>query len=117
MLRSIALLLAAFALFLSPVLMTGAEDGARAAMPEATAMDAHCAGMMPDRLDNKNRPDSKGSMKIDCAAACSALHATASSLPPRPFVPALGPSSVRVAPLDGIDLGRELPPPRKLAAI
>ncbi|KQX24877.1 MULTISPECIES: hypothetical protein [unclassified Sphingomonas] len=112
MVRPIALLMAAFALFLSPVLMTGAGAAMPTAqpvamtMPVAMMMDAHCAGMLPDR------PGGRDGMKIDCAAACSALHAIAPFLAPAPALAASAPSLLRVARLDGIDLGHEPPPPR-----
>ncbi|MFD2499638.1 hypothetical protein ACFSTI_13425 [Rhizorhabdus histidinilytica] len=71
MFRALALFLAAFALLLSPVLMADAGAAMPAAEPVAMTMDVHCAGMLP------GKPDGKNSLKIDCAAACSALHASA----------------------------------------
>lgn len=108
MFRPIALLLAALALILSPVLMTGA---AVAASPshQTMAMDmaGHCEGMMPAKSDGK------GAMKMDCAAACSVLQATPPLLAQGPCLDGAAPVRRVVAQLDGITVGHEPPPPRK----
>lgn len=118
MLRPIALLLAAIALFLSPIMMTGGMAAASpmssaplAAGHAAMAMNGHCDGMRPVKGSGKD------SMKIDCAAACSVLHATAPFLAQVPAIAPSAPSLRRIARLDGIDIGRELPPPRTISEI
>nr|WP_047169604.1 hypothetical protein [Sphingomonas sp. Y57] len=111
MFRPIALLLAALALILSPVLMAGAAAAMPAAEPAAMTMDAHCAGMLP------GKPDQKKSLKIDCAAACSALHASTPFIVRVPSIGGVPPAMLRVAQLHGIDLARETPPPRSTPEI
>lgn len=111
MFRPIALFLAAFALLLSPVLMAGAGAATRTAEPVAMTMEAHCAGMLP------GKPDGKRSLKIDCAAACSLLQASAPFIVRAPSAVGAPPAMLRVAQLDGIDLGREPPPPRSTPEI
>ncbi|MBO9375896.1 hypothetical protein GG804_03875 [Sphingomonas histidinilytica] len=111
MFRALALFLAAFALLLSPVLMADAGAAMPAAEPVAMTMDAHCAGMLP------GKPDGKNSLKIDCAAACSALHASAPFIVRAPSIGGVPPAMLRVAQLDGIDLARETPPPRNAPEI
>lgn len=107
MMRLIALIVAAFALMLSPVLMTGtAAAASRAHQPAAMDMAAHCEGMMPAKNDGK------GAMKMDCAAACSVLQATPPLLAQAPCLDGVAPARPVVAQLDGITLGHETPPPR-----
>ena len=105
MLRFIASLVAAFALFLSPILMAG--GGAVMAHAPLSMTEAHCDGMMPMPHDGK-----AGMMKIDCAAACSALFASPPAFLPCAKTIAARPLPARFSSLDGIVGDHELPPPR-----
>jgi hypothetical protein len=107
--RLIASLIAALALILSPVVMTGAAVASShqaMAMEMAGPMAGHCEGMLPVKSD------SKGAMKIDCAAACSALQPLPPLLAQRGCFAAAAPARLAVAQLDGITIGHEPPPPR-----
>jgi len=108
MMRLIALFLAALALMLPPVLMTGAAVAAsRTHRVVATDMGGHCKGMMPAKHDRK------GAMKMDCAAACSILQAVPPLLAHGPCFDGAEPARSVVAQLDGIIMGHEPPPPRQ----
>jgi TPP-dependent trihydroxycyclohexane-1,2-dione (THcHDO) dehydratase len=109
MLRAFALLAAAIALFVSPILMAGGGAAIAHAPAEMPMVLGHCDMPMG------NRDAGKTAMKLDCAAACSAIPARAPVLTAIVAPMPNQPLPIGVTMRDGLRPSHELPPPRPAA--
>jgi len=110
MLRLLFSLLMVLALLVAPLSMLGGGEAMAHTMPsEPSAAASHC----PDIGDHPNAPDKKSpGMSVSCAIACAAMVGNAPRVIGAAEVVPQRPVASAPAPLLGLSLEGELPPPR-----
>ena len=111
MLRLLSSLLAALALFWSPIAMASGAGMAMPATVEMTASAAHC----PD--SDAPPEDRQSDVKMSCASSCAAFPALAPAIADRPRSFRAEVEIAKGKVLVGIDSERETPPPRNTSGI
>ncbi len=111
MLRLLACLAAALALFLAPFAMTGAGGMAiaHAAPAQAGRADGHCGGGRPASGERE------ADLNLGCAGACAALAPACATAAFPPMFAAMGDPKVPERLLTGAFVEAETPPPRSSA--